>query len=57
MCEVFSSLSTSEGQPHVIIANTLFGKGVSFMEKQIQWHYLPLSDQEYRQAMAEIEAK
>jgi transketolase len=54
MGEILGHLSTTEGQPHVLIANTLFGKGISFMEKQIQWHYLPLSDEEYSQAMAEI---
>jgi len=40
--------------PHILIAHTIFGKGVSFMENQIKWHYLPLSDEEYRQALKEI---
>ena len=39
--------------PRVIIARTIFGKGVSFMENQIKWHYLPMSDEEYRVAMKE----
>ncbi len=42
--------------PHVIIARTIFGKGVSFMERQIKWHYWPMSDQEYQQAVQEIES-
>jgi transketolase len=41
-------------QPHVLIARTVFGKGVSFMERQIKWHYWPMSDEEYEQARAEI---
>lgn len=49
-------LNTTNGPPHVIIAHTTFGKGVSFMENQITWHYLPMSDDEYRQALHEIGA-
>jgi len=48
-------LNTAFGAPHVLIAHTVFGKGVSFMENQIKWHYLPMSDEEYRQAMNEID--
>jgi transketolase len=47
-------LNFSSGQPHVLIANTTFGKGVSFMESQIKWHYSPLSDDEYEQARKEL---
>ncbi len=42
------------GGPHVLIANTIFGKGVSYMESQIKWHYWPMSDDEYKQAIKEI---
>jgi transketolase len=41
-------------QPHAIIAHTTFGKGVSFMENQIKWHYLPMSDAEYQEAIREV---
>ena len=51
-----SRLDTRSGPPHVLITRTVFGKGVSFMERQIKWHYLPMSDEEYRQAVAEISA-
>lgn len=47
-------LDTTKGPPHVLIARTTFGKGVSYMESQIKWHYLPMDDQQYRQALAEI---
>lgn len=40
--------------PHVLVAHTVFGRGVSFMESQLKWHYLPMSDEEYRLAMAEV---
>jgi transketolase len=42
--------------PTVLIANTVFGKGVSFMESQIKWHYLPLTDELFDRAMADVEA-
>lgn len=40
--------------PLVLIAHTVFGKGVSFMERQIQWHYWPMSAEQYTQALKEI---
>jgi len=55
--ETFSSLDTKAGPPHVVLARTTFGKGVSFMQNQIKWHYWPLSEPEFQQAMAEIEAE
>ena len=48
------TLDTRDGPPHVLIARTTFGKGVSFMENQIRWHYLPMSDEEYAHALGEI---
>jgi transketolase len=47
-------LATAAGAPHVLIAHTVFGKGVSYMERQIKWHYWPMSDDEYAQALAEV---
>jgi transketolase len=44
----------SDAPPRVIIARTTFGKGVSYMEGQIKWHYYPMSDQQYAEALAEI---
>ena len=41
--------------PHVVLAKTTFGKGVSYMEKQIKWHYWPMSDEDYRQALQDLE--
>jgi transketolase len=51
----FSNVLGSKGcAPHMLVAKTVFGKGVSFMESQIKWHYLPLNDQQFHDAMAEI---
>jgi transketolase len=56
MQETITGLNTTAGPPHVLIARTTFGKGVSFMESKIKWHYWPMSDAEYRQAVQEVEA-
>ncbi len=55
LMETVEKLNTKEGPPHVLIARTVSGKGVSYMERQIKWHYWPMSDEEYGQAMAEME--
>lgn len=54
LAETIAGLCTNEGAPHVVIAHTVFGKGVSYMEGQIKWHYSPMSDEEYRQALGEV---
>jgi transketolase len=54
---VIKYLNTLEGPPHAIIARTVFGKGVSFMENQIKWHYWPMSEKDYCQATLEINMK
>ncbi len=56
MTETIAGLDTVSGPPHVLVARTVFAKGVSFMENQIKWHYWPMSDAEYAKALAEIEA-
>jgi transketolase len=56
MTATVAGLDTGDGPPHVLVARTVFGRGVSFMERQIKWHYWPMSDDEYRQAVAEVES-
>ena len=48
-------LDFATGAPHIVIAHTTFGKGVSFMQNVIDWHYLPMTDEQYRQALFELE--
>jgi transketolase len=54
LLDTFQGLDTASGPPHVVVAKTVFGRGVSFMEGQLKWHYMPVSDAEYRQAMDEV---
>jgi transketolase len=42
------------GRPSCIIAHTVKGKGVSFMEGQLAWHYKFPDDEQLRQALAEL---
>ncbi|MEP6993839.1 MAG: transketolase [Acidobacteriota bacterium] len=52
----FAALNMAAGPPHVLIARTTFGKGVSFMENRIKWHYWPMGPEEYAQALREVDA-
>ena len=47
---------SAANQPHMIIANTVKGRGVSFMESVREWHHARLTLQQYEAAVAEIEA-
>lgn len=49
-------LDFGAGAPHILIAQTTFGKGVSFMQNTIDWHYLPMTDEQYAQALSELQA-
>ena len=46
-----------QGSPTVIIANTVKGKGVSYMENVLKWHRSVISDEQYQQAITEIHAR
>jgi transketolase len=48
------SLRLDDGPPHVVLARTVAGKGVPFMESRIEWHYLPQTDAEYARAVHEL---
>src|SRR5258706_729019 len=48
--------TTADAPPRVFVARTIFGKGVSYMEGQLKWHYWPMSDDEYRQAISDLDA-
>jgi transketolase len=47
-------LPFERGKPSVIIAHTVKGKGVSFMENNVLWHYRAPDDHEYNMARKEI---
>lgn len=42
------------GKPKAIIAHTVKGKGVSYMENKLEWHYLPMTPAQYEEAVANV---
>ncbi len=49
--------NAGSGKPSVILASTVKGKGVSFMENDILWHYRTPQGEEYEAALKELEAQ
>jgi transketolase len=56
LCDTVRALDYEAGLPHVLIARTVFGKGVSFMERSIEWHYLPMTEGQFDRALKEVAA-
>lgn len=54
--EVFSNLPFVKGKPNLVIAHTVKGKGVSYMENQIGWHHGVPNQEQYAQALEELSA-
>ena len=42
------------GIPKLLIANTIKGKGVSYMENKLEWHYLPMKAEQYEMAKKDV---
>jgi transketolase len=57
LTEVLSKLPFTEGKPSVVIARTIKGKGISFMENNPKWHHGVPNDQQYEQAQQELKAR
>lgn len=54
LAEAFKEAKETKGMPTAIIAHTLKGKGVSYMEGQVGWHGKAPNDEEYAIAMEEL---
>ena len=52
----FEAAKEFKGKPTVIVAKSIKGKGVSFMEDQVSWHGAAPNEEQYNQAMAELHA-
>lgn len=55
--KAFAEAASVKGQPTMILAKTVKGKGVSYMENDAGWHGKAPNDEQYAQAKAELEAK
>jgi len=53
----FASIPAETGKPTVVIAHTIKGRGVSFMENTVLWHYRTAKGEEFDAALRELEAK
>ena len=56
LCSALKEARECKGRPTAIVAETVKGKGVSFMENQAGWHGKAPNDEQTQQAIAEIEA-
>ena len=52
----FEEAKKTKGMPTAIVAKSVKGKGVSFMENQVGWHGKAPNDEEYAKAMEDLEA-
>ncbi len=50
----FNAAAEFKGKPSVIVANSVKGKGVSYMEDQVSWHGTAPNAEQYEQAMSEL---
>lgn len=50
-------LARANGKPKVLIASTVKGKGVSYMESRLEWHYLPMNAAQYAQACTDVQER
>jgi transketolase len=53
LARAHDSVQRSVG-PRCIIARTVKGHGVSYMANRVEWHYLPMRDEQYAQALSEL---
>jgi transketolase len=56
LMDAFDKAAKVKGKPQVIVANTIKGAGVSFMENQVKWHGVAPKKDEYEKAAAELDA-
>ncbi|MDR0602127.1 MAG: hypothetical protein LBG42_07055 [Treponema sp.] len=54
LASLFDSLDYDSGKPHAVIARTVKGKGVSFMENRPEWHHTIPTGEQGRRALEEL---
>ena len=52
-----AKINSTSNRPQIFLLNTIKGNRISFMENQMQWHYLPLTKELYEKATIEIMGK
>ncbi len=56
LLSAYDEAALTKGRPSVLIAHTVKGKGVSYMEDQIGWHHGVMTEEQYETAVRELEA-
>lgn len=49
-------IANKNGKPKLVIAKTVKGKGIPYMENRLEWHYLPMNETQYNEAVQRIES-
>ncbi|RAK06289.1 transketolase [Halanaerobium saccharolyticum] len=57
LIDAFSESKKNNGKPTLVLANTIKGKGVSFMENKVEWHHGLPSAEELAQALEELSSQ
>lgn len=55
LVEAYEKAAEYSGKPTAVIAHTVKGRGVSFMENEASWHHGVMTEEQYRQAVKELE--
>ena len=56
LVQAYEAAAEYKGKPSVVLAHTVKGKGVSFMENMAGWHHGVMTEEQYEQAVRELEA-
>ena len=56
LVDIFNQLPFEPGKPNLILAHTIKGKGISFIENQVNWHHHVPTDAEFAIAIQELDA-
>lgn len=52
--DILTSVPFKDGKPSCIIAHTVKGKGISFMENSLEWHYKSVNEEQLQKALLEL---
>jgi transketolase len=55
LIDIFQKVPFEPGKPNLILARTIKGKGVSFIEDNVKWHHHAPNEEEFRNALAELD--
>lgn len=53
--EIRLAASKKTKNVHIVFMKTIKGKGISFMENKMEWHYLPLDEEKYKDALKQLD--